>query len=238
VQGANGELGTVQPVGSVAELAHAAGAVLHVDASQAFVGLNVPALAEADMITVSGHKIYGPQGTGALVVAAHIATRLRARTVGGGQEAGLRSGTVNVAGVVGLGAAAELAITMRAEDHRHIKSLRDRLWALLSAAGAKLNGPSWDRRLPANLNVRFEGVDADELIAACPDVAFSAGSACAASVDGPSRVLLAAGLGGAEAEGSIRFGLGRENTEADVESAAAAIIRAVRTVRTRKRLPV
>lgn len=236
IQAANGEVGTVQPIEDIARIVRAHGALLHVDAAQAAIGLDVR-LDAADFVTWSAHKMYGPQGAGALVAGPGVRPLLRPMIVGGGQEGGLRSGTVNVAGAVGLGKACELALGDRDSDAKYLASHRDRLHELLAQHGARLNGP-FEGRLPGNLNVRFPGADAEAVMAACAGVAFSAGSACATSSSSPSHVLLALGLTAQEADESLRFAVGRTTTLHDVERAAAKVVRAVASVRDRQQVRV
>jgi cysteine desulfurase len=157
---------------------------------------------------------------------------LEALTNGGGHEQGLRSGTLNVPGIVGLGVACEIASSERAEEAVRLRGLRDRFYCGLRelAEGVELNGPEVSR-LPGNLNLRFHGVDSEALMANCPGLAFSAGSACSAATPTPSRVLLAIGLSREAAEQSARFGFGRPTTIDQVDSAAAQIAAAVGRIR-------
>ena len=235
VQAANGEIGTIQPVAQIADIVHQAGAILHVDAAQAMIGVKVDGLEEADLVTVSAHKLYGPQGVGALVIAPAMRSRITPLLLGGGQEGGLRSGTASVSSVVGFGVAAALAVAERDQDRVYLAMLRDRLWSRLRVAGAELNGPSFAQRLPSNLNVRLEGADAEAVMAHAPAVACSVGSACASASGDPSPVLQAIGLAPSAADESLRFGLGRGNTEREIESAADALVAAAGMVRSRSR---
>lgn len=220
VQVANSEIGTLQPLADIAEVAATRGAWLHTDAAQA---AGVMALPAADAVTLSGHKIGGPQGSGALVLSGEMANALTPRTLGGGQENGLRSGTVNVAGAVGFGEACRLARVRRDSEAQRLMALRDRLLARLEQRmDLSVNG-SLQQRLPHNLNVRLAGVDADALIANCRDVAFSAGSACAAATQAPSRVLQAIGLTAEAADESVRFGVGHTTTTAEIDTASDRI---------------
>lgn len=225
VAAANGEIGAVQDLAAVAEIVRECGALLHVDAAQAvlteeldmhFLGI--------DLLSLSAHKIYGPQGIGALVVRAGSRSRVKPIMFGGGQERNQRPGTTNLAGAVGFGAAARIVIADRPRMREHATALRSVLLGELeSALGARLNGPTRGR-LPINLNVRLPGVEADALIASCPQVLFSAGSACSSGTPGPSPVLTALGLTAEEAEESVRFAVGRFTTPDEIARAGTAIV--------------
>jgi cysteine desulfurase len=211
----NNEIGTIQPIARLYERAHAAGALFVCDAVQAAGKLPVAA---ADMIAISAHKFHGPKGIGALWVRDGV--ELRPQLTGGGQEGGYRSGTLSPALCAGMGAAAELALARMAEDATHMDRLFAR--ALDLFAGWTLNG-SATHRYTGNLNLRRPGVDVARLMSDVRQVAFSAGSACASGSGRPSRVLAAIGLSVAEARNSIRLGLSRYTTEAELEEAAALI---------------
>ena len=213
----NNEIGTIQPVSALAARANAAGALFLCDAVQGAGKLAPPA---ADLIAISAHKLHGPKGIGALWVRDGV--ELSPIVHGGGQEQGLRSGTLSPALCAGFGAAAALAIACRESDGQHV----DKLWKTLRAAlpGWVLNG-SEGARWQGNLNLRKDGLDVARLMSDCRKIAFSAGSACASGSGRPSHVLRALGLSDAQAKSSIRLGFGRYTTEADV-SEAAAIIRA------------
>ena len=213
----NNEIGTIQPVAQMAARAKAAGALFLCDAVQGAGKLAPPA---ADLIAVSAHKLHGPKGIGALWVRDGVG--LRPIVHGGGQEQGLRSGTLSPALCAGFGAAAALAIACRESDGQHV----DKLWKTLRAAlpGWVLNG-SETARWKGNLNLHRDGLVVARLMSDCRNIAFSAGSACASGSGRPSHVLRALGLSDAQAKSSIRLGFGRYTTEADV-SEAAAIIRA------------
>ena len=231
VGAANGEVGVLQDLTSVSDIVHRHGAVLHVDAAQAALteDLDIHALG-VDLLSLSAHKIYGPQGVGALIARSGVRAHVRPIMFGGGQEQDQRPGTVNVAGVVGFGAAARIAVEDRSYFRRRAEDLRDALfYELHEQLDARLIGPQ-ERRLPTNLNVRLPGIPADVLIARCDEVLFSAGSACSSGVPGPSPVLTAIGLSDADAEECVRFGIGRFTSHEDIEYAAAAIVRAARPV--------
>lgn len=212
----NNEIGVIQPI---AEIAPKAGGLLLVDCVQSFGRMPVPA--EADMIAISAHKIHGPKGIGALWVKDGVT--LEAVQHGGGQEQGLRSGTLSPALCVGFGAAAKLADERMAADAAHVDALFAR--ALNLFAGWTLNGSRADR-YKGNLNLRREGLDVGRLMSDCRDILFSAGSACASGSGRPSHVLQAIGLSDAEAKSSIRIGFGRYSTMAELEQAAGEIIAA------------
>lgn len=214
----NNEIGTVQDSAAWQARAQAAGALFLSDAVQAAGKL---AVAEADMIALSAHKLHGPKGIGALWLRDGLA--LEPQTTGGGQEQGLRSGTLSPALVAGFGAAAKLALERREEDAAHVEALWAR--ALDLFAGWTLNG-SATRRWHGNLNIRRDGLDVARLMSDCRNVMFSAGSACASGSGRPSHVLKAIGLSDAQAKSSIRLGFGRYTTIQQLEEAAAAIISA------------
>ena len=232
VMAANSETGVLNPVAEIAERVHAAGAVFHCDATQ-YAGRLPFDLSDigADLVSLSSHKICGPGGVGALV-AAKSNGRLRPIIHGGGHERGLRSGSLNVAGIVGLGAAAEIAIEERVQEADRIRPLRDRLVAELKRglSGVEENGDI-NCRLPNTANIRFAGTDAEAVVTNMDPVAVSTGSACSAGAIEPSAVLLAMGLSREAAFESVRFSLGRFTTAEDIEVAAQKTIAAVEYVR-------
>ena len=242
---ANNEIGVVQDVAAIAERTHARGALLHVDCAQAMgrMRVDVDALA-ADLASFSGHKFHGPKGAGALYVRRRgRAVRLEPLVHGGGQERGLRSGTLDVPAIVGLAMAAQLANDGLADDVPRIRGLRDRLWSRLEATvpGIAVNGPAVDAtdqgdafvRLANNLNVRIPGVDGQSLLAAlsAAGLAASSGSACSAESPRPSHVLLGLGLTDDEARASVRFGLSRFTTTAEIDVAADRVAAGVAELR-------
>ncbi len=225
----NNETGVVAPLAEIAEIAGRVGALVHTDATQAMAwgGLDAAALG-LDLISLSAHKFHGPQGTGALLVRGRARGLLRPLLEGGGQEGGLRSGTHNVAGIVGTGEAAALARTEGAAASREVAARRDHLWTVLAACGGvTMNGAP---TAPGTLNVAVAGVPAGALAAAVPTVAFSAGSACHAA-DKPSTVLLAMGLSPQLAACSVRLSLSRHTTDAEVAAAGAALAAAIENLR-------
>ena len=217
----NNEIGTVQPVATLASRARATGALFLCDAVQGAGKIAAPE--DADLIAISAHKLYGPKGIGALWVRDGVT--LRSVQHGGGQEGGLRSGTLSPALCAGFGTAAALCTTLRETDAGHV----DRLWTLARALFADwtLNGDAV-HRWHGNLNLRRKGLDVARLMSDCRHIAFSAGSACASGSGRPSHVLRALGLDGKEARGSIRLGFGRYTKESDLEAAATAINAAAR----------
>jgi cysteine desulfurase len=208
----NNEIGVVQPVEALADAAHRAGALMLCDAVQGYGRVSVPDT--CDLIAISAHKIYGPKGIGALWVRDGVT--VEPLMLGGGQEGGMRSGTLSPALCAGFGAAAALMAREATNDAIHI----DGLWevATIRLSGWRING-SIEARYRGNLNIRRSGVDAARLISDVRDVAFSAGSACASGSGRPSHVLKALGLTDAEARSSIRLGFGRYTTESDLADA-------------------
>jgi len=235
---AQNEIGTLQPVREVGALCREHGALLHVDAAQAAGKVPVDVDADGiDLLSFSAHKLYGPKGSGALYL-----RRRRPRIPlaplldGGGQEGGLRSGTLNVPGIVGLGEACRLAGEEMADEARRLCGLRDRLLTAVRGAlpDVVLNGDP-RRRLPGNLNLSFPGVDGAALVSSLPVLALSSGAACSSGGDGPSPVLKALGRDDALARASLRLGLGRGTTAAEVDFAAERIVAAVLALRAGRR---
>jgi cysteine desulfurase len=222
VMAANNEIGVLQPIKEAAALAHAKGAWMHTDAVQAVgkVAFDVEAL-DVDFASMTAHKIYGPKGVGALYVRRKN-VKIAAEIDGGGQERGMRSGTLNVPGIVGFGRAAEIARAEMPAEATRMAMLRDRLLSGLQAKtdGMTVNG-ALSARLPGNLNVSFAGVDGEALLVSLDDVAVSSGAACTQAE--PSHVLMALGLSKDRALASLRFGIGRSTTEADVDYAARKV---------------
>lgn len=233
VMAANNEIGVLQPIKDAAALAHAKGAWFHTDAVQAVgkVPFDVEAL-DVDFASLTAHKIYGPKGVGALYVRRNKrGVKLAAEIDGGGHERGLRSGTLNVPGIVGFGQAAEIARAELSPEARRTVALRDRLLNALLAMtdGMTVNG-ALDARLPGNLNVSFEGIDGEALLVGLDDIAVSSGAACTAAE--PSHVLVALGLSTDRALASLRFGIGRATTAAEIDAAAAKVADVVNRLRT------
>jgi cysteine desulfurase len=227
VMHANNEIGTIQPLAEIGQIARDRGVLLHTDAAQSLgsVTFNTGHLG-VDLASFSGHKIYGPKGIGALYIR-RGAIRPAPQLTGGGQEYGLRAGTLNVPGIAGLGQAAAILATQRNADACRIARLRDQLLATLREAlpDLTING-SLARRLPGNLNLTIPGIDADHLIDQLPSLAISTGSACNTGQPEPSHVLAAIGLDRSAARTTIRIGLGRSTTLQDVLTAARQIAEA------------
>lgn len=231
---ANNEVGTLSPISEIGEICAERGVRFHCDAAQTVgkVLIDVRAM-NVDLLSLSGHKVYAAKGVGALYRRKGVApVRLRPLMVGGDQEAGLRAGTLNVAGVVGLGQAVEIAERERAEEQPRIAELCQRFLVQLGQRlqGFELNGDP-ERRLAGNLNVSFAGVEAESLMTASPDLAFSSGSACHSRLGEPSHVLTAMGLGAARIHGALRFGIGRFTNTAEVDYCVEVLVEAVETLR-------
>lgn len=232
VHAANNETGAVQPLDKIAGLAHEVGALFHTDSSQLMAWGASALLDECDLVTISSHKMHGPQGAAALIVRPSARDRLRPQVTGGGQERGLRSGTVNVAAVAGFGVAAELALASGAIAATYVAALRASLLeGLVSSIGDVVEHASKaTRRLPGILNVAVgtdwpDSVESEALLARLPQLAASTGSACHAGTPKPSPVLLAMGIPEWEAARSIRLSLSRYSTEDEIERAITAFAR-------------
>ena len=234
IMAANNEIGVLQPIGEIGAICHEKGTFFHTDAAQAAgtIPLDVHAM-NIDLMSLSGHKLYGPMGIGALYVRRRPRVRLLPLMDGGGQERGLRSGTLAPALCVGFGEACTLAAREMEEEAPRLRALRDFLLTTLVSRleGVVLNGDR-DKRLPGNLNVSFAGTDASDLLARLGDVAMATGSACSSASIEPSYVLRALGLSDAEASASLRIGLGRFTTEEEIIYACDRIIAAVTAART------
>jgi cysteine desulfurase len=231
---ANNEIGVIQPVAEIGKICHQHNVIFHTDAVQAVgkIPVDVNAM-NIDTLSLTGHKIYGPKGCGALYVRRrNPRVQISAQIDGGGHERGMRSGTLNVPSIVGLGKACEIAGEEMAAEAERLGGLRDKLKAKLEANLDYLhvNG-SMEHRLPANLNVSFVYVEGESLLMGINDVAVSSGSACTSASLEPSYVLKALGLGDDVAHSSIRFGLGRFNTEAEVDYVADKVIDVVQKLR-------
>ncbi|WP_426957331.1 cysteine desulfurase family protein [Muricoccus radiodurans] len=231
VMAVNNEVGVVQDIAALAAIAHAGGALFHTDAAQAAGRIPIDVAATGlDLVSLSAHKLYGPKGIGALYVRRRPRVRLAPLMSGGGQERGLRSGTLPAPLVVGFGEAARIARLEMALDAGRIAGQRDRFMVALSAEvpGIRVNGDAV-RRVAGNLNLTFPvGADAQAIMQAAPGVCVSTGSACSSASIEPSYVLRALGLSEAEARATLRIGIGRFTSPADVDRAAAALARAWR----------
>lgn len=222
---ANNEIGSINPVKELASICHQQAVLFHTDAAQAIGKLKIDVNdLDVDFMSASGHKFYGPKGSGFLYIKAGRAQELRPLLDGGGQEAGIRSGTLNVPAIVGLGQAMAILETELIQDMRHYRQLRDELFKILAdnLSAIKLNGPALtsSNRLVNNLNVCFDNLNITELRRRLPLIAFSSSSACSSGDLKPSYVLQSIGLSSEQAKSSIRFGIGRFNTLEEVRLAA------------------
>ncbi len=234
IMAANNEIGTINPIAAIGALCKERDVFFHTDATQAFgkIPLDVDAMG-VDLLSCSGHKIYGPKGVGALYVRRRKPrVRLAGQMHGGGHERGMRSGTLNVPGIVGFGAAAELAQNDMAEDAARIASLRDRMHESICSRldHVTLNGHLTER-LPQTLNLSFAYVEGEALMMKFRDLAVSSGSACTSASLEPSYVLRALGVGDELAHSSIRFSLGRFTTEEEIDFAVKQIVQGVTELR-------
>jgi cysteine desulfurase len=231
---ANNEIGVLQPIAEIGKLAKSKGVLLHTDATQAVGKVPVNVIKDnIDLMSLSGHKMYGPKGVGALYVRRKSPrVQLTAQMDGGGHERGMRSGTLNVPGIVGLGEACALCQAEMAEESKRLGHLRDKLRDKLQSEldETYING-TMEHRLPNNLNISFAYVEGESLLMGINDIAVSSGSACTSATLEPSYVLKALGAGDDLAHSSIRFGLGRFNTEEEVDYVAAKVIDVVKKLR-------
>ena len=233
IMAGNNEIGTCQAIGEIGALCEKKDIYFHTDAAQAIgkIPLDVEAM-HIDLLSISAHKCYGPKGMGVLYVRSRPRVRLVGQVDGGGHEKGMRSGTLNVPGIVGLGKACALAQQHLASEAEHCwklcHRLRDHLFNALDQL--QLNGHP-NQRLPGNLNISFAGADGESLLMGLRDVALSSGSACTSASLEPSYVLKAIGVGDEMARNSIRFGIGRFNTEAEIDYVADRVIQEVNRLR-------
>ncbi|MEO5923230.1 MAG: IscS subfamily cysteine desulfurase [Bryobacteraceae bacterium] len=231
---ANNEIGVVQPIAEIGKLAKEKGVLFHTDAVQAAGKIPVNVIADnVDLLSISGHKIYGPKGVGALYVRRKgPRVQLTAQIDGGGHERGMRSGTLNVTGIVGLGEACAIAQAEMPTESKRMAHMRDKLKdKLMSALDEVYINGTMEHRLPNNLNISFAFVEGESLLMGINDIAVSSGSACTSATLEPSYVLKALGAGDDIAHSSIRFGLGRFNTEEEVDYVAAKVIDVVNKLR-------
>lgn len=230
---ANNEVGTINPVAEIGKVVKARGAIFHIDAVQGLgkVPFDVTS-SQADLVSLSAHKMYGPKGMGALYVRRKPRVRITPIIDGGGHERGMRSGTLNVPGIVGFGKAAEIALAEMPEEAKRLLALSERLRLGIEArvSHTVLNG-SLEHRLPGSLNLSFAYVEGEALMMALKDVAVSSGSACTSASLEPSYVLRAMGVPMEMAHSSIRFGLGRFNTEEEVDYVIDLVARKVNKLR-------
>ncbi len=233
VMAVNNDIGVIQNIQEIAALAHTRGVAFHSDAAQAAgkIALDVRAQ-NIDLMSLSAHKLYGPMGLGALYVHAGMADRLKPLAHGGGQERGLRPGTLPTPLCVGFGEACRIALAEFEAEAARLLAMRGRLLEQLraSAPDRVVNG-SLTQRIPGNLNIAFPGIEAEALIAALPELALATGSACSSAVNEPSHVLTALGLSPDLAAGSLRIGFGRFTTEAELDRAGRLIAAKVKELR-------
>ena len=231
---ANNEIGVIQPIAELGKIAKARGVLLHTDATQAVGKVPVNVIKDnIDLMSLSGHKMYGPKGVGALYVRRKSPrVQITSQMDGGGHERGMRSGTLNVPGIVGLGEACALCQAEMPEESKRMAFLRDKLRDKLQSEldETYING-TFEHRLPNNLNISFAYVEGESLLMGINDIAVSSGSACTSATLEPSYVLKALGAGDDLAHSSIRFGLGRFNTEEEVDYVAAKVIDVVKKLR-------
>jgi cysteine desulfurase len=234
IMAANNEIGVIQPIAEIGKICHEKGVIFHTDGVQAVgkIPVDVQAM-NIDVLSLTAHKIYGPKGVGALYVRRrNPRVQISAQIDGGGHERGMRSGTLNVPGIVGLGKACEIAGEEMATEAARLKAMRDHLRKRLESVidYVEVNG-SWEHRLPGNLNMSFIYVEGESLLMGINDVAVSSGSACTSATLEPSYVLKALGLGDDVAHSSIRFGLGRFNTMTEVDYVADKVTSVVLRLR-------
>lgn len=231
---ANNEIGVVQPIREIGKMCKEKGILFHTDAVQAVGKIPVNVIEDnIDIMSMSGHKLYGPKGVGALYVRRrNPRVQLTAQIDGGGHERGMRSGTLNVPGIVGLGEACAIAQREMAEETVRLQAMRDALKDKLTSELDEvfING-SWEHRLPHNLNISFAYVEGESLLMGINDIAVSSGSACTSATLEPSYVLKALGMGDDLAHSSIRFGIGRFNTQEEVDYVAGRVIEVVKKLR-------
>jgi len=229
---ANNEIGVLQDIAAIGAICREHGVALHSDAAQAVGKIEVDVRKlPADLLSFTAHKIYGPKGAGAVYIRRSARGLLQPVTFGGGQERGLRPGTLATHQIVGLGAACELARLLQPAEAERLATLRDRLWRGIEGLGGVHLNSQGAPRLPGLLNVSFEGVEGESLVMALRELAISTGSACNSASAEPSYVLRALGRDTQLAQSSLRFSLGRFTTEADVERAIAAVNREVQRLR-------
>src|SRR5215469_1577049 len=233
IMAANNETGVLQPLAEIGNLCRQRGVPFHTDAAQAAGKIPFDAGNQnLDLISISAHKMYGPKGVGGLYVRNAPNLRLAPLIDGGGHEHGLRSGTLNVPGIVGLGKACALASDEMPEESSRAAGLRNRLRdQIMSELDEVYVNGSVEHRLPGNLNLSFAGVDGEELLTGLDDIALSSGAACTSAHIEPSYVLRALGISDALAQSSLRFGIGRFNTEPEVDYVAGRVIEVVRQLR-------
>jgi cysteine desulfurase len=230
----NNEIGTVQDIRTIGQVCHEKGVLFHTDATQAVGKIPVDVIADnIDLLSCTAHKMYGPKGVGALYVRRkNPRVQLTAQMDGGGHERGMRSGTLNVPGIVGFGKAAELCQQLMPEEMPRLQRMRDRLKdAILAQLDEVYINGTMERRLPHNLNMSFAYVEGESLLMGINDIAVSSGSACTSATLEPSYVLKALGAGDDLAHSSIRFGLGRFTTEEEIDYTIGKVVEVVKKLR-------
>lgn len=233
---ANNEIGTINNISEIGKVCRANNILFHSDATQAFgkIKIDVNEM-NIDFLSFSSHKIYGPKGIGGLFVRKGLEQKITPLIFGGGQEKGIRAGTLNVSGIVGFGKAAEICHREFEKDFNHTKSLRDRLYKnLLSVLeNVTLNGDK-ENRLPGNLNLLIKGIKADSLISSIRNIAFSSGATCSSETGKPSRILKAIGLSDEDTKCCIRIGVGRFNTIEEIDYASEKFIDAITNLKSKR----
>jgi cysteine desulfurase len=230
IMAANNETGVLQPIEAIGKLCRERGVIFHSDAAQAVGKIPIDVVQQSiDLLSISAHKAYGPKGVGALYVRQGL--EIAPTIDGGGHEHGMRSGTLNVPGIVGLGKACEICRDEMPQESGRMSALRNRLHEKIKAGLDQVYVNGSIERLPGNLNVSFAGVDGEELMTAIDDVAVSSGAACTSAHIEPSYVLKALGMSDELAQSSIRFGIGRFNSEAEIDYVAAKVIHTVQQLR-------
>ena len=234
IMAANNEIGVLQPITEIGKVCHERGVIFHTDAAQAVGKIPIDVDKEnIDLMSISAHKIYGPKGVGALYVRRkNPRVQISAIMDGGGHERGMRSGTLNVAGIVGLGKACAIGSEEMSKEASHLAGMRNRLkdGIVNRLDEVQING-SMEQRLPGNLNISFAYVDGESLLMGINDVAVSSGSACTSATLEPSYVLKALGIADELAHSSIRFGIGRFNTKAEIDYVADRVVETVQRLR-------
>ena len=238
IMAAHNEIGVLQEITAIGELCKKRGALFHTDAAQAIgkIPLDVQAM-NIDLMSISGHKIYGPKGIGALYIRRRPRVRIKPLIDGGGQERGLRSGTLSTPLCVGLGEACEIANQNLSHEPARLLELRQRLYeGIIAAIPTTLLHGHIQQRLPGNLNISFPGIGSDQIISAIPEIAFSSGSACTSNSIEPSYVIKALGAPDDAAQGAIRFGLGRFTTANEIDYSIKRITSTIRSLLAKKEI--
>ncbi len=231
IQAANNEIGTIQNLGEIGKITRSHRVLFHTDAVQILPYISIDVIRQnIDMLTLSGHKMNGPKGVGAVYIrSANPRVKIDSQTLGAGQERGMRSGTLNVPGIVGLGHACKMIMEKRSNEFERIKFLRNYFEESLQGLHCAFNGDR-EQRLPNNMSVTFSDLEATEILREARDLAVSTGAACTSTND-PSHVLTAIGLTEREARGTLRFGLGRTTTREEIDKASKSLVAAISNLR-------